>query len=522
MNLYAASALVNALTSLVLGLLVLSADKRSMANRMFAAFAAAVAFWSYAYFSWQISDDPADALLWTHLLMAGAIFITPIYFHFSLIFLGEEKKYRLLIGSGYVFLVIFSVLNWLGDSYIAGVHAIAGFPFWPVAGPLFLPFLLIWITYALLPIVFLVRALETPDQRRTSAIWYILAGTFIGYAGGCTNYFLWYGIPILPWGNISSSIYLALVAYAIMRYQLFNMKMIATELLVFSLWLFEFSRLLAAATMRDQLTEAGILALLLVIGVFLIRSVDREVEHRELIQKQAHELEIANAQQISLLHFISHEVKGNLNKAQAVFASLIEGDYGPVSGDVRNISESALHEVKGGIAMVMDILDASNLKKGTMSFDRRRFDVRAAIGRIIDGARPMAQEKGLHLELVMPPSGALEIEGDEAKLSKHVFRNLVENAIHYTLSGFVRVSLARIGDVVRFSVEDSGVGITPEDMAHLFTEGGKGKDSLKVNVNSTGYGLFIAKSVVDAHRGTIKAESAGAGKGSRFIVELPA
>ena len=67
-----------------------------------------------------------------------------------------------------------------------------------------------------------------------------------------------------------------------------------------------------------------------------------------------------------------------------------------------------------------------------------------------------------------------------------------------------------------------GVGITPEDMQRLFTEGGHGKDSLKINVHSTGYGLYIAKSIVVAHGGKIWAESAGAGKGSRFVVELPA
>ena len=58
-------------------------------------------------------------------------------------------------------------------------------------------------------------------------------------------------------------------------------------------------------------------------------------------------------------------------------------------------------------------------------------------------------------------------------------------------------------------------------MQHLFTEGGKRKESTKVNVDSTGYGLFVAKSVVEGHGGTIWAESDGQGKGSRFIVELP-
>ena len=75
---------------------------------------------------------------------------------------------------------------------------------------------------------------------------------------------------------------------------------------------------------------------------------------------------------------------------------------------------------------------------------------------------------------------------------------------------------------IRFEVKDSGVGITPEDMKNLFTEGGHGKDSIKINVHSTGYGLFIAKEVVEAEGGKIWAESEGAGKGSRFVVELPA
>ena len=62
-----------------------------------------------------------------------------------------------------------------------------------------------------------------------------------------------------------------------------------------------------------------------------------------------------------------------------------------------------------------------------------------------------------------------------------------------------------------------GVGISTEDKVHLFSEGGHGKESQKVNVHSTGYGLYIAKKIVDAHGGTIRAESEGVGKGARRI-----
>jgi signal transduction histidine kinase len=70
-------------------------------------------------------------------------------------------------------------------------------------------------------------------------------------------------------------------------------------------------------------------------------------------------------------------------------------------------------------------------------------------------------------------------------------------------------------------VKDTGVGITEEDKARLFTEGGHGKDSQTINAHSTGYGLFIAKQITEAHGGTIRAESEGAGKGSIFVVEFP-
>ncbi len=66
------------------------------------------------------------------------------------------------------------------------------------------------------------------------------------------------------------------------------------------------------------------------------------------------------------------------------------------------------------------------------------------------------------------------------------------------------------------------MGSSEEDKKRLFTEGGHGKESQKVNVHSTGYGLFIAKNVTEAHGGTIRAESTGPGQGSTFVVELPA
>ncbi|HEC94241.1 MAG TPA: HAMP domain-containing histidine kinase, partial [Candidatus Kaiserbacteria bacterium] len=118
--------------------------------------------------------------------------------------------------------------------------------------------------------------------------------------------------------------------------------------------------------------------------------------------------------------------------------------------------------------------------------------------------------------------GQYMISADADKLSEHVFRNLIGNAIAYTIKGSVVVSLSKdsSGKII-FSVKDTGVGINDEDKKRLFTEGGHGKDSIKVNAHSTGYGLYIAKSIIEAHKGTVHAQSDGTGKGSQFIAEFP-
>ena len=202
------------------------------------------------------------------------------------------------------------------------------------------------------------------------------------------------------------------------------------------------------------------------------------------------------------------------------YIKFYKSDYGQISPDLKGMTTMALTEVRKGVATVMDILDASNLKKGTVTFTKKQFDLRKAVETVVLDLHESAETKGLKLSVQLP-SEPIQLEGDEEKIVKHLIRNIVDNSIKYTRQGSVAVSLTKNGSTARLIVEDTGIGITPEDMANLFTEGGRGKDSIKVNVHSTGYGLYIAKQIVDAHGGTIKAESAGEGKGSRFVVELP-
>lgn len=326
---------------------------------------------------------------------------------------------------------------------------------------------------------------------------------------------------LAQYGLFGMPLFLAIVTYLIVQFEMFRVKVIAASALVMGLWVLLFSVLLFESISAARSVIILTLVFFAVMGALLVKTVKKEIEQRLLIQKQEQELEIANKQQENLLHFISHEIKGFLTEGQNAFAGIVEGDYGVAPAPMKTLAESALVKMREGVSTVMNILDASNLKRGTVSYKKDIIDLKGLVESAVKRLRPQAEGKGLVLVLHSPEGDVCVTRGDKDKLEQHVIRNLIDNAIKYTQKGSIAVSLECVGAKIHFTVKDTGVGITDEDRPRLFTEGGHGKDSIKVNVDSTGYGLFIAKQVTEAHGGTIRAESEGAGKGSEFIVELP-
>jgi signal transduction histidine kinase len=336
-------------------------------------------------------------------------------------------------------------------------------------------------------------------------------------------------IGVLPdsrlefYGLIGVVVFMALIALAIVRYHAFNVKLIGAQALIVSLVVVMGSEFFFIHTNTNRILTGITLVITGVIGINLIRSVKKEVEQREHIEQLAHELEETNQRQESLIHFVSHEVKGFLTKDIGAFAALSEGDFGPLPETMKPFVKTALEQSRDGANSVIDILQASNQKKGTVEYKHEPFDLAALVSQWYEKLKPLAEKKGLAMTLSVDAAGApYTVMGDGPQTGDHVLRNLIENSINYTPSGSITISLKKEAGKAVFVVADTGVGISEEDKKRLFTEGGKGKESLKVNVHSTGYGLFIAKNIVVAEGGTVRAESEGPGKGSRFIAEFPA
>ena len=244
------------------------------------------------------------------------------------------------------------------------------------------------------------------------------------------------------------------------------------------------------------------------IAAVILKQDDRYGELKETARKQR-----------ELLHFFSHEVKGHLTKSKAAFASIIEGDYGPVPSPLDSMAHAALADSQKGVDTVMSLLDNSDSASGDMHFDIKPFDLSALAGRVAEEFRLRIERKGLTLLTMIDASCV--VQGDEAKIERHVLRNLLENALRYTPAGHIELALKKVDSGIRLSVSDTGVGIAPADMEKLFTEGGHGEHSKEINSDSTGFGLFVAKQVVEGNGGRIWVRSSGPGTGSNFFVELP-
>lgn len=222
---YSGSAALNFITAFLLGILFFL--KRSKyKNYIFYNFA--IAFWSFFYILWQVSSDSSSALLFCRLLMVGATVI-PLFFSNFILEVTEKQNtasFKVVNAVNLVCVIIFVPLLFT-NLIIHNLSPILSFLFWPKGGVLF-PFFLLYffINIVIAHVVLFRRYIENKEAK----ILYIFIATFIAFAGGSTNYFLWLGIKIPPIGNFLVTFYVLIIAYAITKHDLLDMKVIITRI----------------------------------------------------------------------------------------------------------------------------------------------------------------------------------------------------------------------------------------------------------------------------------------------------
>ena len=173
------------------------------------------------------------------------------------------------------------------------------------------------------------------------------------------------------------------------------------------------------------------------------------------------------------------------------------------------------------VRLVDDLLDVSRLLRGKIALQCAPIDVAALLRQIVDSHGPQIAASAHRLMLSVPDQ-TLPIDGDAVRLTQ-VFDNLIGNALNFTPEGgSIQLSAERAGCHVVIRVRDSGIGIPGDLLPHVFDAFAQGERALDRAEGGLGIGLTVARQLVELHGGEIEARSEGAGRGSEFIVRLPA
>jgi signal transduction histidine kinase len=244
----------------------------------------------------------------------------------------------------------------------------------------------------------------------------------------------------------------------------------------------------------------------------------RAAEERQLLLARERaaraDAEAANRAKDQFLAAVSHDLRSPLS-AIAIWTRFIHRETrdGPEARAVEKIDANV--KVLG--RLIDDLLDVSRISTGKLRFDMAPVALPAIVESALDGVRAAAEAKRIAIRFdvdgMVPP-----VVADPGRRLQ-VVTNLVENAIKFTPDlGTVLVRLERDGDRARLTVRDTGRGIAQEFLPHIFESFSQAPGAPRQGL---GLGLAIVRYIVEHHAGTVRAESAGADRGTTFTVEVP-
>lgn len=262
--------------------------------------------------------------------------------------------------------------------------------------------------------------------------------------------------------------------------------------------------ILAVVTIRDVTAQRQA-------QIDLARSLQAEQAARE-------HAETANRVKDEFLAVLSHELRSPLNPILGWTKLLRSRPFDPQTTDraLETIERNAQLQSQ----LIEDLLDVSRILQGKISLNLAAVDLRAVIEAALETVRLTAEAKGIDLRTQID-SQARQVKGDAARLQQIVW-NLVSNAVKFTpQGGLIEVRLQQFAAHAQIQVQDTGKGIKPEFLPHLFEYFRQEDSSTTRKFGGLGLGLAIVRHITEIHGGTVWAESPGEGLGSTFTVELP-
>jgi signal transduction histidine kinase len=520
------------LVGLVLGIFVLWQQPRALINRVLFFLFLSFSLWNYIdLILWATEKTHYTMFFWSILIFFDLlIYASTLYFvHLFIDDRDVSITKKIIVGGTFLPLIflVHTPFNLVGFDFTnCDREALEGV-LWHYTYFVEL-FFACWI---------LVYAMERykfyKDSIKRRQITYVTAGSLLfllAFSWGNITGSLAIDWEIGQYGILGAVVFVAFLAHLIIRYHVFNAKLLATQALVVALALSELSILLAHSLENVRIITIATFILTVFLGTLLVQSVRREIKQRERIELLAVELEKANVRlkqldkmKTEFVSIASHQLRAPLAAIKGYASMLLEDAFGKITLGTREAVGKIFTSSALMARSVDDFLNVSRIELGQMKYDLSDFNFCDLIKTVISEQEPIAKEKGITLSFEKDPQvNTCDVFADMGKI-KQVLTNLVDNAIKYTPKGTVAVTFTR--DVKRelaiVEIADTGIGMSQETIKKLFDKFVRAHNANKVNVIGTGLGLYVVKQFVEAHGGKIQVLSDGEGKGSRFVVKLP-
>ncbi len=556
-----------------LGLLVLSCDPKRRINRVFFLLIIPPFFWVLGNALFWISDNFIIEDLATKFIYIGAALIAPFFLYFSIIFPDCKRKLSFIEKTAIWFSVVFfSILVFAPNLLIEGAyfdHSLQSKKV--ILDPLtnsfynvvFL-FIFMWGYYNLFSKFFPARGFKRKQ------IGFVITGTLISFAlGTIFNMFLpWFGNFKFIWlGSGSVIIWVVFIAIAILKHRLFNIKIIATETITALIVLILLIQTLLSKTLTEGLIRGLFLILMVYFGYLLIKSVIQEIERRKEVEKLTKELEKANKHLKKLdkmksefVSIASHDLLTPVAAIEGYLSMILDEKIIPIKNHkLKDFLQRMYGSSKRLARLIADLLNISRIEEGRLLVDKKPCDIAAITETVVKELAIQADKHHLYLRFEKPTEKLPKVFADSDQV-KEVLTNLIGNGIKFTKTGGVIIKLEILAkeqikeevakleqearqeaekakemlpqfaaakskgiigsEQVVVHVKDTGIGIPQEELPNLFRRFYRGEGWSVSNIQGTGLGLYISKSLIELHNGRIWVDSEK-GKGSDFAFSLP-
>ncbi len=527
------------IANIVMGIMVwLYAARGSISRYVFLFFIAAQILWlttNYLLFA----GGEKHFLFLTRLTVFFATFHAFFFFLFVYTYLEQAQilKQKFVIASSVfgAFAALLTLSPYVFSHYLVDASG----QLVPQPGPAIPVFGLFVGLCVLTSFYTLFKKFRTADGVKKKLFKYLSAGVVLTFvlilAFSFLNVVFFDNISTVRFGHIYTLPFMLMTGYVMIRHGFLNLKPILAEAaIIFLVFILTF-RLLSSYERNDFVINLLTLAGAVIMGIFVIRSVKEEIHQREKIGALAEQLSGANIdlersnerlriidqRKSEFVTIVSHQLRTPITAIKGYTSLILENSFGPISDTVRPPIEKIYVSSKRLAEMVTDFLNISKIEQGTMTYVLKPVDVGAMIIDLADDFTQMAHMKKIELRMHIPKDNKFIAVADEGKL-RQIFSNLIDNSIKYTPTGSVDISIEEDSSQnhILIKLKDTGIGLSQDDIHHLFGKFTRGIDGQRQNTEGSGLGLYVAKKMLEAQGGDVFVDSEGPGKGSTFAIEL--